>query len=136
LAGDDFTLESTSPCLPANNTCGVQMGAFGEGCVIGTAAADELPRRVTLAQNHPNPFNPQTSIRFGLPAAAAVTLEIFDVAGRQVVTLMDRQVLPAGWHEAIWTGRNAAGENVASGIYLLQMKTAEALLTRKLTLLR
>ncbi len=136
LAGGDFALESTSPCLPPYNSCGVQMGAFGEGCTGATAAGSELPQRVSLAQNHPNPFNPSTSIRFGLPAAAPVTLEIFDVTGRRVVALLDRATLPAGWHAAIWEGRDAAGAEVASGIYLLQLEVGKQVLTRKLTLLR
>ncbi|MBM4117031.1 hypothetical protein FJ251_04695 [bacterium] len=136
LASADLTLESTSPCLPDYNSCGVQMGAFGEGCAGGTAAEGELPQRITLAQNHPNPFNPSTSIRFGLPAAGSVTLEIFDVAGRRVTALMERVALPAGWHEAVWNGRDAAGEEAASGIYLLRLDTGEIELHRKLTLLR
>jgi predicted outer membrane repeat protein len=136
LAGGDFTLESTSPCLPDFNSCGVQMGAFGEGCMGATAAGSELPPRVTLAQNHPNPFNPSTSIRFGLPAAASVTLEIFDVAGRRVAALLDQAKLPAGWHEIIWDGRDGSGAEAASGIYLLRLSTGETALHRKLTLLR
>lgn len=136
LAGDDFTLEATSRCLPPYNSCGVQMGAFGEGCAGETAADNELPQRLTLAQNHPNPFNPSTSLRFGLPVAAPVTLEIFDVAGRRVVRPLDRVKLPAGWHEAIWSGCDDTGAEVASGIYLLQLEVGRELLTRKLTLLR
>jgi len=88
-----------------------------------------LPGRYRLAQNYPNPFNPATTIRYDLPFASNVTLEIFDVAGRKVVTLVDG-VQAAGFRMARWNGRNAFGGELASGVYFCRLKaqaTAEYL---------
>ena len=136
-AAGDFTVATGSPCLPENNDCGVQMGAYGEGCSGGTAAPEEAPPAVvTLAANHPNPFNPETAIRFGLPADAAVDLEIFDVAGRRVATLLVGEALPAGWHTVTWRGRDDAGRALASGVYLYRLRAGGQVRVNKMTLLK
>jgi predicted esterase len=74
-----------------------------------------VPQGVSLDQNFPNPFNPATAIRFGLPEVSSVTLKIYDVAGREVATLINDQ-LTAGYHEYTW---NAGG--AASGAYLYRI---------------
>jgi hypothetical protein len=79
---------------------------------------EALPDQLVLAQNYPNPFNPVTSIRFALPEAAAVRLEVFDVLGRRVALLADGK-RGAGWHEARW---DASG--VPSGLYLYRLSVA------------
>ncbi|MBN2172458.1 MAG: right-handed parallel beta-helix repeat-containing protein [Candidatus Krumholzibacteriota bacterium] len=137
LAGGDLTVSDASPCLPENNSCGVLIGALGEGCSSPTAAPDGMaPAVVTLNANYPNPFNPDTEIRFGLPEAAPVTLRIYDVAGRLTATLLAEELLPAGWHTAVWRGRDDAGRPQASGIYLSRLEAGGASLTRKMTLLK
>ena len=65
----------------------------------------------------PNPFNPETSISFELPAQSQVRLEIFDVVGQQVRTLV-ADALSAGPHQVLWNGRDDAGAKVGSGIYI------------------
>ena len=77
-----------------------------------------------LREPYPNPFNPQTSIQFGLEEAAKVSLEIFDVNGRLVKTLYHNHDLPAGKYQEIWTGLNNDGAGVASGIYFLRLMTS------------
>ncbi|MBN2172329.1 MAG: right-handed parallel beta-helix repeat-containing protein [Candidatus Krumholzibacteriota bacterium] len=137
LAGGDLTVSDASPCLPANNDCGVLIGALGEGCSSPTAAPDGMaPAVVTLNANYPNPFNPDTEIRFGLPEAAPVTLRIYDVAGRLTATLLAEEPLPAGWHTAVWRGRDDAGRPQASGVYLSRLEAGGKTLTRKMTLLK
>ncbi|MFH1011647.1 MAG: T9SS type A sorting domain-containing protein [bacterium] len=79
----------------------------------------ELPTQVSLDQNYPNPFNTTTVIRFYLPTAAHVKLEIFDVQGRRVATLIDT-VQSAGRHATIWEA-----DEIASGAYLCRL-TAES----------
>ena len=69
-----------------------------------------------LAQNMPNPFNPKTTIAFALTEPGDVTLEVYDVAGRRVVTLLDRH-MDAGAHRAHWDGMTSEGERAASGFY-------------------
>ena len=69
----------------------------------------------------PNPFNPQTTLRFALAEAGDVRIRVFDVAGRQVRALQ-LPGLPVGWHEAEWNGTDAAGPRVASGSYLVRLE--------------
>jgi len=96
---------------------------------------EQLPRRFQLYQNYPNPFNSTTTIKFDLPLAGEVTLEIYNILGQKVTTLINDD-LPAGTHQIRWHGTNSAGESVASGIYLYRLKTADNLSTRKLLLLK
>jgi hypothetical protein len=95
----------------------------------------EVGRKLDLAQNRPNPFNPKTLIAFSLPEASDVRLEIYDVAGRKVTTLVDRH-LTAGPHSYEWDGRNQNGERVASGVYFYRLSTAERDLSKKMVLLK
>lgn len=69
---------------------------------------------------HPNPFNPQTTIRFIVPSGGSVRLAVHDAAGRLVRTLVEAE-LPAGSHEAVWDGRDARGLGVASGSYFVRL---------------
>ncbi len=80
-----------------------------------------VPHEVALLQNYPNPFNPQTTIRFALPGTAEVSLEVFDLRGRKVRTLLKQPRVAVGEHAAVWDGRDDAGRPVASGIYLSRL---------------
>ncbi len=73
-----------------------------------------------LNQNYPNPFNPSTKIRFALPISGKVKLEIYDLLGNAVRTLVSRE-MSAGRHEILWNGRNQDGHTVAAGIYLYRI---------------
>jgi len=132
----DFTLAANSPCLPANNDCGVQMGAHPEGCEATAAPEEGTPAAFSLAQNHPNPFNPETEIRFGLPSAAQVTLRIYDASGRRVASLLEKAPLPAGYHTATWRGRDSADRAVPSGVYFYRLDAGDFSETRKMILLK
>jgi len=70
----------------------------------------------------PNPFRLSTSIRFELSQAASVRLEIFDVRGARVATLMEGEPLPAGGHATTWDGRDGAGRLAPAGIYLVRLE--------------
>jgi hypothetical protein len=85
----------------------------------------EIPGTFELLQNYPNPFNPTTTIQFGLPVATNVTLRIYNVLGQEVVTLFDGQ-RGAGTFQAVWNGRNAAGNQVASGMYFYSLVARSA----------
>lgn len=81
-----------------------------------------LPARFAVHGNTPNPFNPRTTVRFNLPAAAdRVTVRIYDAGGRIVRDLHDGG-MPAGAHEIVWDGRNDAGSGVSSGVYVLVVR--------------
>lgn len=81
----------------------------------------EVPSQIETS-NFPNPFSAGTTISYGLPEAAEVSLEIYDLLGKRVATLMQQSTVPAGRHSIIWDGRNQAGQAVASGMYLLVMQ--------------
>ena len=101
--------------------------------VIGVE--EGLPTVTALAQNHPNPFNPQTVIRFGLPRAQEVTLAVYDLQGRRVRTLL-QGLQAAGRHEVVWRGRDDRGGEVASGLYFYRLSSEDGQLTRKMLLLK
>ncbi|MBN2172322.1 MAG: carboxypeptidase regulatory-like domain-containing protein [Candidatus Krumholzibacteriota bacterium] len=102
-----------------------------------TGAADESPpAMVTLLGAVPNPFNPATAIRFGLPAAGPVTLRIFDVNGRLVRTLAAARPFAAGVHAVSWDGRDEAGRPASSGIYLYRLEAGGIRLAGKAVLLK
>jgi len=89
-----------------------------------------------LEQNAPNPFNPETSIRFHVASERArVRLDVYDVAGRLVTTLLDG-VPGAGEHVVRWDGREAGGRSVASGIYFARLAVDDWSASRKMVLLK
>jgi len=90
------------------------------------------PSGFELSQNFPNPFNPVTTIRYGLPHAERVTLKIYDLLGNEVVTLVNKEWRAAGYHVAIWDGQNQKGRLVASGIYFYQLQTEGLSMIKKM----
>ena len=97
--------------------------------------ADE--RGFSFSQNYPNPFNPMTVIRFTVPEGniTRVSLQIYDLHGRQVRKLED-EVQSPGVHSVVWKGKDERGIDVASGIYLFQIKAGEYSSAKKMTVLR
>ena len=83
-----------------------------------------IPEKYALRDNYPNPFNPYTTLAFDLPEEARVTVTLYDITGRQVITLTRDEAFPAGFHQIRWDGQNAAGRPVSSGVYLYAMKTS------------
>ncbi len=100
------------------------------------AIGQELPERFELFPNFPNPFNPATTIRYGLPEASVVELVVYDLLGRQVALLKGRQEQTAGYHTVIWDGRDAGGKQVASGIYFVRMQAGRFVQTQKMVLVK
>ncbi|TVQ08037.1 MAG: T9SS C-terminal target domain-containing protein [Balneolaceae bacterium] len=91
----------------------------------------EIPESFELGQNFPNPFNPSTNIRFGVPADAGhVKLEVFDLLGRKVATLVDRE-LAAGWQVVTFNA-----ENLNSGIYIYRLESANQAQVKKMVLVK
>ncbi len=81
-----------------------------------------IPGSYELAQNYPNPFNPITNIKYNLPFESIVKLEVFDVMGRKVITLVDRKQ-SAGFRSVRWDSKNSQGALVSSGVYFYKLKT-------------
>ena len=94
-----------------------------------------LPEKPALNQNYPNPFNPSTEIGFDLPKSSFVSLDIYDVLGRKVTTLINEH-LAAGSKRVQWDGRDNAGAEVASGVYFYRLRTGDQVEVKKMVLLK
>jgi len=93
------------------------------------------PESLLLENNYPNPFNPTTQIRFGLPTTSKVRLMILNQRGQTVRVIVDGEK-PAGWHTVTWDGKNESGHEVASGIYLYILEADNKKILKKMTLIR
>jgi hypothetical protein len=94
-----------------------------------------LPEHFSLGQNYPNPFNPETVIEYQLPHPSEVEIDIFNLHGQKVATLV-REYQSAGSHKTIWNGRDESNQPVASGLYLYQLKADKSVTVRKMLVLR
>ena len=108
---------------------------YAPGMQTGVEDLPEIPVSFSLSQNYPNPFNPSTTIRFDIPRRAGVTLVLYDILGQRVATLVDQEKGP-GRYEAVWNGRNDAGQNVSSGVYIYRLKADDRVQSRKLMLVK
>ena len=93
------------------------------------------PIPFTLHQNHPNPFNPITTIRYGLPSDALVTLSIYDMLGREIARLVNTNQ-EAGSKSVQWNATDTMGRPVGAGVYLYKIQAGEFVQTRKMFLLK
>ena len=94
-----------------------------------------LPISYSLNQNYPNPFNSSTVLRYSVAKAARVRLDVFDILGRRVRTLVE-EFQSAGTHDVTWDGRDAVGRAAASGTYFYRLTTGEYSESRKMILLK
>lgn len=94
-----------------------------------------IPDKFSLEQNFPNPFNPDTQIRFSLPEATHVQIRIYNTLGQVVKTLVNDDY-PAGTFQVSWNSKDESGQQVPSGVYFYQIKAGEFQAQRKLLLLK
>jgi hypothetical protein len=120
--------ESYRYCVYADDADGSRM-------LFTTESMTVAPVTLVLDQNNPNPFNPGTMVSFTIPKAGRVTLNIFDVSGRHVRTIVDG-VLTTGTKQFSWDGMDENGVRVSSGVYFYQLSFANKTLTKKMTLLK
>jgi len=99
------------------------------------AEETELPDEFRVEQNYPNPFNPETMIRYQIPASAHVSMEIYNISGQRIRTLVNEEQ-SAGYHAAIWDGHNDAGMTVAAGLYFMQVRAGSYVKTIRMALLK
>jgi len=102
---------------------------------VGIDDTDLLPKTFALHQNYPNPFNPITTIKFDLPKDCHVKIQIFNILGQKVKTLIDDRQ-EAGYKAINWNGLNDAGNQVASGTYIYMIKAADFNKTKRMTLIK
>lgn len=94
-----------------------------------------LPVHFLLKECYPNPFNPETTIEYQLPEQARVTVQIYDVLGHEVKTLVDESQ-KAGYYRVIWDGRNKNNSEAASGVYFYLLKSGKYCSMKKMILIR
>ena len=104
--------------------------------VTGVEQNNSLPTAYSLLQNYPNPFNPSTTIQFGLPVSSPVTMEIYNVLGVKVRTLIHGEVMNAAMHQVVWNGKDDAGISVASGVYLYRINAGTFQVSKKMMMLK
>ena len=132
-AGDPAIFDSMLDCDWGLDEYRSDMGAYG-GARIPTDVDDEqipeIPRVFILSQNYPNPFNASTIIQYRLPEGSSVTIDIYDILGRSVETLVQGEQ-PAGYHQVIWNADEAS-----SGFYFYRIQAGEHVETRRMVLLK
>ena len=124
---------------PANNELFTAEGDF-EITEVVAASGDyyldiTIANKYALLSNYPNPFNPETQIRYELLSDSFVVLSIYNINGQLVNSLVNAD-LEAGVYNAMWNGADNKGAEVSSGVYLMQLKTNNEVITNKITLLR
>ncbi|MFZ4620911.1 MAG: VIT domain-containing protein [Bacteroidota bacterium] len=104
----------------------------------GTSVGEEIaqPNEYVLEQNYPNPFNPSTLIRYTIPRGQTfVTITIYDLLGRKVRTLVEG-IQSAGQHQSVWDGKDDAGKQVTTGMYLYRMQAGPVVKARTMLLMK
>ncbi len=127
-------------------------GSYGYHCtphvnfgMVGTITIEEVvgidnysivgPNKFVLNQNYPNPFNPSSIISYSLLEPGFVTLQIYDIFGREIRILIN-QAQDAGIKTVIWDSKNDNGKSVSAGVYLYQVRVGGFTQTKKMVLLR
>ena len=141
-AGDlvDFKFKTVEIPLPTDFQIleGVLVDLVGgvdlvQNIEIGNLKA--IPDDYGLDQNMPNPFNPNTTINYQLPEVGRVKIVVYNLLGQEVRTLVDEN-LDAGFHTAVWDGKNALGHQVASGVYMYRLQSGSYVKTLRMMLLK
>jgi hypothetical protein len=139
--GDDYNLVMLS--FPLYYTVSTQAKSFVD-YVLTEKFAEEVSAdpqdlvhkpNTRLHPNYPNPFNPETTISFHIASEGNVKLDIYNVKGQLVTTLIDKN-MSAGTHQIVWDGKDGNGSHASSGVYLYRLKTADHQSSRKMILLK
>ena len=146
-AGPNFTIASTGDVILGAETTiavipqffGVQGGKLqvvsGAPPVSVETEDPIIPDEFIVHQNFPNPFNPETEIRFALTKDSHVVINIYNTLGQQIDTLIEA-LYATGFHSVRWDGKDRNGSPVSSGVYLYQIQAGEFSQVRKMSLIR
>ncbi|MFQ5799871.1 MAG: FlgD immunoglobulin-like domain containing protein, partial [Bacteroidota bacterium] len=143
LGGTDLTCESTEGTLTGETfdgqaiegTDAIRMVEGGASKSVAVEDETVLPEGYALYQNHPNPFNPETEIRFYLPEANYVVIKIYNIRGEEIRTLANGPYI-SGDHKIRWDGKDNNVNPVSSGVYLYQLKAGSISQVKKMSLIR
>ena len=107
----------------------------GTDAFVQKKKSELVPEELRLWANYPNPFRERTTVEYTLPEAGVVTVEVFDILGRRVSTLVDRRQ-DEGLHRLNWDPTSQSGGGVSSGVYILRVTMNETSRTQKMTVIR
>jgi hypothetical protein len=102
---------------------------------LGAVEIAAVPTEFALQLNYPNPFNPSTTIKYQIAVDANVTLDVYNLAGQKIRTLVSNEQ-KAGYYSVVWDGRNDAGQTVSSGLYLYRVHAGSFVATHKMLLIK
>ena len=106
------------------------------GTITGTEKTDRVVLELfALSQNYPNPFNPQTMIEYSLTTVSHVILNIYNLRGQAIKTLVN-ELQGTGMQTATWKGENDQGQKVSSGVYIYQIKVGDFITSKKMLLIK
>ena len=106
-----------------------------QGNVVSVKDNNAIPTTYELSQNYPNPFNPTTAIKFQIPEKEKVVLEVYDILGEKVKTLID-EIKGPGFYQALWNGTNKNSIPVASGVYIYRIIAGKFIMSKKMVFLK
>ena len=139
--GSDDNLDADGDLIPddCDDCAGTPAGSTVDstGCVSLSVInnLDALPNTFNISQNFPNPFNPVTTITFDVPYFDDISLVVYDLTGKEVVTLAEGNFAP-GRYAVEWTAINNAGDGIVSGMYIYRFTSSEKSFTRKMLFLK
>ena len=125
-----------------NENYALTYGTDANMSVVTVAEVQDAPATPTafkLEQNHPNPFNPSTTISYNVEQAGYVSLKVYDVMGRLVRTLVDNQYVSAGYetgYSVVWNGLDDHGQKASAGLYIYRLQSGAMSMTNKMILLK
>ena len=125
--------EAGAPNLDASWNLYFDQKAWSD--VNDNPTAEQSSAKFSLSANYPNPFNPETRINYSISQACRVKLEIFNILGQKIRTLVDEKQ-SVGNKEVVWDGRNENGEQAASGVYFYRLQAKDFVQTKKMVLMR
>jgi hypothetical protein len=131
--GDPHIIDSLLDCAFGLGSARSDMGAYGGGDSTIVSIPDEIeniPSDILLLQNYPNPFNSSTEIIFSIPSPMTVKLEIYNLMGQKVATLVDGR-MDAGRHSVKWDA-----SLYSSGVYFYKLTAGDKIITKRMTLLK
>jgi hypothetical protein len=110
-------------------------GSLGFTLVNINNEAEVMPSKFSVSKNYPNPFNPSTSIDITIPEKRSLTVKVFDLNGKVLNTLINRELYP-GHYSVDWNGKNYLGQSLATGLYIIRVRSGSHFSSQKVLLLK
>lgn len=112
-----------------------EIDVYIKDIILGVEDEKQIPMQYALENNYPNPFNPETTIKYRIPKTTKVSIDIYNVTGQKIRTIVSEEKQP-GTYSVKWDGRNDFGRKVSSGIYLYRLQADNFIDTKKMILLK